>query len=80
MGALAARAARPWVNRTALGAPVEPEVKISTSRSSGAGSARMAGARRSPESAERGLVLGRVGDDHAARWPAPRSSPSSRSA
>ena len=39
-------AARPWVIRTALGAPVEPDVKISTNRSSAAGPTERVARRR----------------------------------
>ncbi len=52
-------AARPCENRTALGAPVDPDVKISRYRSSGAG--RWVGEGRALVAGQQVLVARRVG-------------------
>src|ERR1035437_6224041 len=62
------RAILPWVTRTALGAPVEPEVNSSRARSSGDG-ANASGS--SPPEMEGGLSTSTIRVDE-------RSSPSSR--
>ena len=59
----AARAARPWVMRTALGPPVDPEVKMSRKRSSGAGT----GFRPAGVAIEALPVAGAVAEQHPVR-------------